>query len=163
MTQPSGNAETTFSPPLTATEKQLINQAMKLLEERLFQREGWITDPGQVPDYMRLKLAGEPNELFSILLLDRANKIIGYETLFTGFVSQASVYSRVIVQRALTRNACAVILVYNHPSGFTMPSQTDKVLTRRVQEVLALIEVTVLDHFIVGKGEPFSFAEAGLL
>lgn len=114
-------------------------------------------------DYLRLKLAGEPNELFGLLLLDGANKIIGYENLFTGSVSQTSVYPRVIVQRALARNASAVILVHNHPSGFTTPSHTDKVLTRRVQEALALIEVTVLDHFIVGKGEPFSFAETGLL
>ncbi|WP_446027562.1 JAB domain-containing protein [Lelliottia amnigena] len=163
MTQLETLAESASISLLTDSEKRFIRKAVQLLEDRLFQREGWITDPRQVPDYLRLKLAGEPNELFGLLLLDGANKIIGYENLFTGSVSQTSVYPRVIVQRALARNASAVILVHNHPSGFTTPSHTDKVLTRRVQEALALIEVTVLDHFIVGKGEPFSFAETGLL
>lgn len=101
--------------------------------------------------------------MFGILLLDSANKIIGFETLFTGTVNQSSVFPRVIVQRALAHNATALILVHNHPSGFTSPSHADRVLTKRIQEALALIEITVLDHFVVGKGEPFSFAKAGLL
>jgi DNA repair protein RadC len=163
MTQSYGVAESTFSTPLTGKERQLINQAVQLLESKLFRLEGWITDPSQVPDYLRLKLAGQPNELFGILLLDSANKIIGFETLFTGTVNQSSVFPRLIVQRALACNATALILVHNHPSGFTTPSHSDRVLTKRIQEALALIEITVLDHFVVGKGEPFSFAKAGLL
>jgi DNA repair protein RadC len=163
MTQFDGAAESAFSTPLTGKERQQIHQAVQLLESKLFQRDGWITDPSQVPDYLRLKLAGQPNELFGILLLDSANKIIGFETLFTGTVNQSSVFPRLIVQRALACNATAVILVHNHPSGFTTPSHSDRVLTKRIQEALALIEITVLDHFVVGKGEPFSFTKAGLL
>lgn len=163
MTQPNSAAETTFSPPLTGDEQTLIDRALQVLERRLFQREGWLTDPSQVSEYLRLKLAGQPNELFGVLLLDSANRIIGFETLFTGTVNQTNVFPRVIVQRALACNATALILVHNHPSGFTQPSHMDRVLTRRIQEALALIEITVLDHFVVGKGEPFSFAKAGIL
>ena len=155
--------ETRPPAPLTVRERQLINRAIHLLESRLFQRDGRITEPSQVADYLRLKLAGEPNEVFGVLLLDGANKIIGYETLFTGSIGQTTVYPRVIVQRALAHNASAVILVHNHPSGLTTPSQTDRVLTRHIQQTLALMEITVLDHFVVGQGEPFSFASAGLL
>lgn len=122
-----------------------------------------ITDPIHVQYYLRLKLAGQANELFGILLLDSAHQILCFEVLFTGTINHTAVHPRVIVQRALLHNAASVILVHNHPSGTTEPSASDRLLTRRITDVMNMVDVRVLDHFIIGCGEPYSFASSGLL
>ena len=103
----------------------------------------------------------EPHELFACLFLDAKHRALAFEVLFHGTIDGASVYPRQVVKRALAQNAAAVILTHNHPSGVAEPSQADRQLTRRLTDALALIDVRVLDHFIVGDGEPLSMAEHG--
>lgn len=144
-------------------ENWIIDQALTLLDQRLFQRDPALQNPLDVRRYLKLKLAGEVNEVFAVVFLVNQHRTIAFEPLFTGTVDSASVYPRVVLMRALERNAAAVILCHNHPSGQTTPSAADRALTARLREVLAHVDVRVLDHFVVGEGDPFSFAEAGLL
>jgi DNA repair protein RadC len=123
-----------------------------------------LDSPRAVRDWLRLKLAGLPHEVFLILLLDSQNRVISSEQLFRGTLNQTSVHPREVVKLALQRNAAAVILAHNHPSGVAEPSQADRLLTETLIKALGLIDVRVLDHFIVaGNAEPLSFAERGLL
>lgn len=120
--------------------------------------------PGVVRDWLRLKLAALQHEVFIALWLDAQNRLIADEELFKGTLTQTSVYPREVVKSALARNAAAVIFAHNHPSGVAEPSQADELLTRRLKEALALIDVRLLDHFIVaGNTSPLSLAERGLL
>jgi DNA repair protein RadC len=120
--------------------------------------------PGAVRDWLRLKLAALQHEVFIALWLDAQNRLIADEELFKGTLTQTSVYPREVVKSALARNAAAVIFAHNHPSGVAEPSQADELLTRRLKEALALIDVRLLDHFIVaGNTSPLSLAERGLL
>ncbi len=120
--------------------------------------------PGAVRDYLRLHLAGLKHEVFFALWLDAQNRLIVAEELFRGTLSQTSVYPREVVKRALGHNAAAVVLAHNHPSGVGEPSSADQLLTRELKQALALVDVRVLDHFIVaGQSQPLSFAERGLL
>ncbi|MAH32555.1 MAG: DNA repair protein RadC, partial [Marinobacter sp.] len=96
-------------------------------------------------------------------LLDTRHKVLAYEPLFRGTIDGASVYPRVVVQRALAANAAAVIFAHQHPSGNSEPSAADRAITRRLKDALDLIDIRVLDHFIIGEGRPYSFAENGLL
>ncbi|MDN5517531.1 MAG: JAB domain-containing protein [Pseudomonas sp.] len=107
------------------------------------------------------RLRHEPHELFGCLFLDAKHRVLAFEVLFRGSIDSASVYPRQVVKRALANNAAAAILTHNHPSGVSEPSQADRVLTQRLKDALALVEVRVLDHFIVGDGEPLSMAELG--
>ena len=116
-----------------------------------------------VRDYLRMKLVVEPNEVFAVVFLDSQHQVLAYEPLFKGTVDQTSVYPRVVVQRALALNASALILAHQHPSGVTEPSAADRALTDRLQTALALVDIRVVDHFVIGKGTPYSFAESGLL
>lgn len=144
-------------------EDWIIRQAINLLEHRIFKAGPMLESPAAVRDYLHLKLVPELNEVFAAVFLDCQNQVLAYEPLFKGTVNQTVVYPRVVVQRALELNASALILAHQHPSGATEPSAADRALTDRLKSALALIEVRVLDHFIFGKGSPFSFAEAGLL
>ncbi|MNP67156.1 hypothetical protein D3C76_1629500 [compost metagenome] len=99
--------------------------------------------------------------MFGCLFLDSRHQVLAYETLFRGSIDNTSVHPREVVKRALANNAAAVILCHNHPSGNTDPSQSDRVLTKRLQNALELIDVRVLDHFIIGDGDPLSMAEYG--
>lgn len=120
--------------------------------------------PDAVRDWLRLKLASLQHEVFLALWLDAQNRLIADEELFRGTLSQASVYPREVVKSALARNAAAVILAHNHPSGVAEPSSADERLTRELKQALALVDVRVVDHFIVaGQTRPLSFAERGLL
>ncbi|MDQ7758995.1 DNA repair protein RadC [Xanthomonas sontii] len=154
---------TTPCPTLTAQETRLVHRALHVLERRMFQREALIPSPRALYDYLRLKLAGERHEVFGVVFLDSQHRAITFDALFQGTINQAAVYPRVIVKRAMDLNACAVILVHNHPSGVSQSSDADRALTERICASLGLIDVRVLDHVIVGSGTPFSFAEAGLL
>lgn len=144
-------------------EDWIIQQAIALLEKRIFKAGPLLDSPGAVRDYLRLKLVAEPNEVFAVVFLDNQHQVLAYEPLFKGTVDQTSVYPRVIVQRALALNASALILAHQHPSGVTEPSVADRALTDRLRATLATVDVRVVDHFIVGKGTPYSFAETGLL
>jgi DNA repair protein RadC len=144
-------------------EDWIIRQAISLLEHRLFKAGSCLNSPAAVRDYLRLKLVAEPNEVFAAVFMDSQHKVLAYEPLFKGTVDQTSVYPRVVIQRALALNASALILAHQHPSGVTEPSAADRALTDRLKAALAMVDVRVLDHFIVGEGTPYSFAEAGLL
>ncbi|MCK9533595.1 MAG: DNA repair protein RadC [Pseudomonas sp.] len=125
------------------------------------QRDSAIESPQAVRDYLKAKLRHELHEVFACLFLDTKHRVLAFEILFHGTIDGASVYPRQVVKRALAHNAAALILTHNHPSGVAEPSQADKVLTERLKESLALVDVRVLDHFIVGDGEPLSMLENG--
>ncbi|MBI5901831.1 MAG: DNA repair protein RadC [Rhodocyclales bacterium] len=123
-----------------------------------------LASPEAVRDWLRLALGQTPHEVFLALWLDAQNRLIASEELFSGTLTQTSVYPREVVKRALAHNAGAVILAHNHPSGLAEPSRADEVLTSSLRQALAMIDVKLLDHFIVaGSARPLSFAERGLL
>jgi len=122
-----------------------------------------LTSPGLVRDYLKLILGGREYEVFVCLWLDAQHRVIRAEEAFRGTLSQTSVYPREIVKAALACNAGAVIFAHNHPSGVAQPSQADELLTRCLKEALKLVDVKVLDHFIVAGTKTLSFAERGLL
>lgn len=119
--------------------------------------------PAQVREYLRLQMAHLPHEVFGVLFLDAQNRLIVFEEMFRGTLSQASVYPREIVKRALAVNAAAVVLAHNHPSGVAEPSRADEALTRQVKQALALVDVRLHDHFVVAREGLVSMAERGLL
>jgi DNA repair protein RadC len=122
-----------------------------------------LTSPDDTRRYLTARLRGHANEVFACLFLDNRHRVISFEELFHGTINGASVHPRQVVRRALGHNAAALILAHNHPSGVAEPSQADLHLTRRLSEALALIDVRVLDHIVVGDGETVSLAERGLL
>jgi DNA repair protein RadC len=139
-----------------------IELARRCLGEQM-QKRSALTSPGAVRDYLRLALSGKPHEVFVCIWLDAQHRAIECAELFRGTLTQTSVYPREIVKAALGANAAAVIFAHNHPSGAAQPSQADELLTRNLKEALALVEVKVLDHFIVAGNQAISFAERGLL
>lgn len=143
--------------------KASFELARRALSQEMQIRDSF-TSPGRVRDWLRLKLAQRPQEVFMALWLDAQNRLIKADELFTGTLSQTSVYPREVVKAALANNAAAVILAHNHPSGTAEPSSADEMLTRNLKSALTLVDVRVLDHFIVaGNAQPLSFAERGLL
>lgn len=124
-------------------------------------RDPALQSPGAVRRYLKAMLRHEESEVFGCLYLDTRHRPLGFEALFRGSISSANVYPREVIKRALARNAAALILCHNHPSGVSEPSQADLSLTLRLQEALGLIEVRVLDHIIIGDGEPLSMVERG--
>jgi DNA repair protein RadC len=122
-----------------------------------------LTTPGAVRDYLRLALGGRTHEVFVCIYLDAQHRVIGADELFRGTLTQTSVYPREVVKSALGANAAAVIFAHNHPSGVAQPSLADELLTRQLREALALVDVKVLDHFIIAGNQALSFAERGLL
>jgi DNA repair protein RadC len=122
-----------------------------------------LLSPAAVRDYLRLTLGRREHEVFVVVFLDAQNRVIASEELFRGTLAQTSVHPREVVKTALARNAAAVILAHNHPSGVCEPSAADRALTRALRDALALVDVRVLDHFVVTAGRTLSFAEHGLL
>lgn len=122
-----------------------------------------LESPGDTLGFLQASLRDRSYEVFCCLFLDNRHRVLAFEELFRGTLNGTAVYPREIVKRALALNAAAVILVHNHPSGVAEPSRADEVLTERLKEALALIEVRVLDHIVVGDGETVSFSERGLL
>jgi DNA repair protein RadC len=140
-----------------------LELARRALTEDMKARD-LLSSPGAARDWLKLKLGGLAHEVFGALWLDAQNRLIGWDELFRGTLTQTSVYPREVVKQALTRNAAAAILAHNHPSGLTEPSAADEALTRSLREALGLIDVRVLDHFIVaGRATPLSFAERGMI
>lgn len=149
---------------MTAREERAIYRAMGILKTHLRTATGHaLNNPRAVRDLLALKLAREESEQFVVLFLDTQHRLIEAETLFYGTLSQTSVYPREVVKRALYHNTAAVILAHNHPSGNTEPSQSDRLLTTALKQALSLVDVRVLDHFIVAGSDTLSFAERGLL
>ncbi|MFK7893164.1 MAG: DNA repair protein RadC [Granulosicoccus sp.] len=122
-----------------------------------------LTSPDQVRQYLSMHLTGLGHEVFSALFLDNRHRVLEYRELFTGTIDSAAVYPREVVKRCLSSNAAAVIFAHNHPSGVAEPSDTDVRLTRKLVDALALIDVRVLDHLIIGQGVQTSLAERGLM
>lgn len=139
-----------------------VELAARTLTEQLTVRES-LTSPGAVRDLLRLKLAGLPHEVFVCIYLDAQHRVISVEEMFRGTLTQTSVYPREVVKACLRANAAAVIFAHNHPSGACQPSQADEHLTRNLKDALSLVDVKVLDHFIVAGTQALSFAERGLL
>ena len=119
--------------------------------------------PQKVKDYLALQLGGHAHEVFAVLFLDGQHRFLALQEMFRGTLTQTSVYPREVVKAALARNAGAVILAHNHPSGVAEPSRADEFLTQTLKSALALVDIRVLDHMIVGRGQVVSLAERGLL
>ncbi len=136
--------------------------ARRALGQQLQQREVFHT-PGAIKHYLQLQLAHKNHEVFAVLFLDNQNRLLATEELFRGTLTQTSVYPREVVMRALHHQAAAVVLSHNHPSGSVQPSRADEHLTHTLKAALALVDVRVLDHIIVGQGQALSMAEQGLL
>ena len=146
--------------PATATE--IICAARRAMTYRV--RRGLVLDsPQSVREFLALKLGTLEHEVFAVLLLDNRHRLIDYVELFRGTIDGASVHPREVVKLALARNAAALVLAHPHPSGETEPSHADELITRRLREALALVDIRVLDHIIVAGGDVLSFAESGLL
>jgi DNA repair protein RadC len=144
------------------THEQTIRRALRILESRARAADA-LTSPAAVRSYLKLKLADRQHEVFVCVFLDAQNRVISFDELFRGTLTQTSVYPREVVKEALARNAAAVILCHNHPSGVAEPSIQDQALTRTLADALALIDVKILDHFVVAGASAVSFAERGLL
>lgn len=154
-----GPASQTSVHPRIDAARELIQRALK--EE--LRSASALTSPGAVRDYLRLMLAGKEHEMFVVIFLDAQHRVMGDEELFRGTLTQTSVYPREVVKASLRWNAAAVIFAHNHPSGVAQPSQADELLTRNLKDALALVDVKVLDHFIIAGNAGISFAERGLL
>lgn len=138
----------------------VMEMARRTMEEDIKAGDA-LNSPEAVRDYLRLILRGKEYEVFCCVFLDAQNRVIAVEELFRGTLTQTSVYPREIIKRALFHNAGAIILAHNHPSGVAEASQADRQLTRRLAEALALVDIRVLDHFIVAGASSLSFKESG--
>lgn len=141
-------------------EEDILEVASLILRKRL-ERVGHVRDPGAAKDYLKAHLSGKPNEVFGCFFLDTRHSILGIEDLFFGTVDGAEVHPRVVAKRALELNATAVICFHNHPSGNPEPSASDRAVTARLKQALALLDVRLLDHFIVAGEDITSLASRG--
>jgi DNA repair protein RadC len=140
----------------------VIRLAFNLLEMRHHPGQA-LCSPDETKAYLRLKLSDYRAEVFGVLFLDNRHRIIADEALFQGTIDGANVHPRIVVQRALEVNAAAVLFYHNHPSGVAEPSNADRNITQRLTEALALVDIRVLDHFVVSASESVSFVERGWL
>ena len=143
------------------TENQVLEKAAEILACKYVQKDPF-TSSQATRNFLRFKLGGKEREIFAVMLLDSQHKLIDYQELFFGTINAATVYPREVVKAVLQENAAAVIFAHNHPSGIGEPSTADKHITKRLQAALDLIDVTVLDHVIIGES-CYSFAENNLL
>ncbi|HFD13183.1 MAG TPA: JAB domain-containing protein [Crenotrichaceae bacterium] len=151
-----------LGPAKYALLQSVLEMANRYIMEDLEQNSA-LTSVKKTRAYLTQKLRGYGHEVFSCLFLDNRHRVIVFEELFHGTLDNAIVYPRQVAKRALKHNAAALILAHNHPSGETSPSEQDKQLTNRLKQSLGLFDITVLDHFIVGDGQAYSFAEHGLI
>jgi DNA repair protein RadC len=149
---------------LKERDRRIVERAFKVLENSATYRTEAFSSPGAVREYLRLRLSHLEHEEFHALWLDSQNRVIAFDALFSGTLRETSVYPREVVKAGLAHNASAVILAHNHPSGFSEPSRSDELMTKELKNALALVDIRVLDHFIVaGSAPPLSFVERGLL
>jgi DNA repair protein RadC len=140
----------------------IFEMSRRALNEQM-QVKDILSSPKQVRDYLCLRLGNLTREVFVVLFLDAQNRVVTTEEMFSGTLTQTSVYPREVVKRALHHNAASVIFAHNHPSGIAQQSQADELITKQLKEALALVDVRVLDHFIVAGNTTLSFSERGLL
>ena len=145
-----------------ATLEEIMTGARQAVSRKVH-RGATLSSPRTAADYLMARLAQNPYEVFTLIYLDNRHCLIACQDLFRGTIDGASVHPREVVKEALKHNAAAVILAHNHPSGVAEPSQADEMITQRVKEALALVDIRVLDHVIVAGGDTTSFAERGLL
>ena len=145
------------------TQLQAVLEMAKRHFNEVLQRGSALTSPEITRAYLSAQLRGYSYEVFACLFLDNQHRVIKLDELFRGTIDGASVYPREVVKQALYHNAAAVIFAHNHPSGITEPSSADKHITEKLKQALSLFDIRVLDHFIIGDGEPYSFAEHGCL
>jgi DNA repair protein RadC len=162
LTQPIGFGQVSAADLNPADQDAVIALALAILRRR-HRRGRQITCVADTQAYLRLKLKDQKGEVFGALFLDTRHRLIELVELFQGSVDHSAVHPRVVAQRALELNAAAAIFFHNHPSGVAEPSHSDKAITQRLRDALALVEVRVLDHYVVADGGSVSFAERGLL
>ena len=156
------NALTTdYKKEQRSQENKILEHAAEILATRYVRGDAFC-NPKATKDFLKFKLANHEREVFAILLLDNQNRLIEYRELFFGTINAASVYPREVVKVVLETNSAAVVFAHNHPSGNSTPSEADKRITDKLKNALALIDVRVLDHIVIGK-ECMSFAERGYL
>ncbi len=148
---------------VSATHIKLVKDVCGLYLAGHLEKRNLLTSPDRVVHFSRMKLAGLSHEAFMTLFLNTQNEMIGHEIINEGTIDQVAVYPRRIVEKALARHAAGLIIVHNHPSGYTDPSDEDKSLTRSIKDAVRLLEIRLLDHIIVGQQGYFSFLENGLL
>jgi DNA repair protein RadC len=140
----------------------IFEMSRRALSEQLRVRDV-LNSPQAVRDYLVLKLGSLTKEVFLVLFLDTQNRLVATEEMFSGTLKETSVYPREVVKRALHHNAAAVIFAHNHPSGIAQQSQADELITKQLKQALDLVDVRVLDHFIVAKNQTLSFSQKGLI
>lgn len=150
-----------YSSSTTKREDATIKRAMRILENRIREPGQAFSSPDSVRDYLTVKLAPLEREVFTVLFLDTKHRLIASEDMFLGSIDEAAVYPREVLKRALQHNAAALIVAHNHPSGNTAPSHADIAITERLKSALGLVDIRLLDHFIVGGALALSLAEAG--
>ncbi len=144
------------------SDEDILEAAAEVMERRISYGPVF-TSPLAVKSFLQLKLGAEEREHFLVMFLSSQHELISAEIMFSGTVTQTSIYPREVVRRALELNACSVILSHNHPSGLTNPSRADEALTQTLKTALNLIDVRILDHVIVSAKSTFSFSECGLI
>ena len=152
-----------YAQPQVASKLKAATELVRRSFVESMQQRDVLGSPAAVRDFLRITLSRRDHEVFMALFLDAQNRVIAPEELFRGTLTQTSVYPREVVKRSLAHNAAAVIFAHNHPSGIAEPSRADEMLTRSLRDALALVDVRVLDHFIVAGNGVVSFAERGLL
>ena len=151
-----------IGPARSALLKAAIELATRYLEERI-RRSDALTSPAHTSQFLCARLRSRPHEVFACLFLDNRHRVISFEEMFRGTIDGASVHPREVAKRALELNAAALIAAHNHPSGVAEPSRSDRAITSRLRDALALVDMRLLDHFVIGDGEVVSFAERGWL
>lgn len=146
---------------MQANELKIIQQALSILDNHLKTKGQALQHPTEVRSYLRLELEQEQSEVFAVLYLDTRHRVLEFVRMGVGTIDQMAVYPREVVKAGLALNAAAAIICHNHPSGDSTPSLSDRQLTKRLQETLELVDIRLLDHFVVGHGEMTSFVEMG--
>ncbi|TAN03502.1 MAG: DNA repair protein RadC [Rhodanobacteraceae bacterium] len=144
-------------------DNEIIAEALAILDRRMFKAGEALMTPRDTAAFLKLKLGCYQWEVFGVLFLDNRHRVIAFEEMFRGTLDGASVHPREVVRAALNHNAAAVIFSHNHPSGVSEPSAADRNITRQLRDALQLIGVRVLDHVVIGAGEPTSMAGRGLI
>jgi DNA repair protein RadC len=151
-----------LGPAKTAKLLAVLELSRRYLDEMLMRGDP-LESPEVTEQYLKTALRDYPNEVFACLFLDTRHRVIAFEELFHGTIDGATVYPRVVAEKALRHGAAALIVAHNHPSGISEPSLADQAITRRLKDALALLDIRLLDHFVVGEGPPVSMAARGLL
>ena len=148
---------------MTKNEDKIIKEALQILESRIVKADSFLLNPEDALNYIKLNIATREHEVFVVLFLNSQHGVIEYNEMFRGTINGSSVHPREVVKHALRVNAAAVVFAHNHPSTIAIPSEADKSITRALVNALGLVDITVLDHFVIGGVDYYSFSEYGLL